>query len=73
MSENIDLGKYESLVSNIKGELGISLSLSVTVYLEGNITVDYEIEGKTNTVKIPVLSQVTIPIASSLFVNRIRS
>ena len=73
VSENIDLGKYESLVSNIKGELGISLSLSVTVYLEGNITVDYEIEGKTNTVKIPVLSQVTIPIASSLFVNRIRS
>lgn len=73
VSENIDLGKYESLVSNIKGELGISLSLSVTVYLEGNITVDYEIEGKTNTVKIPMLSQVTIPIASSLFVNRIRS
>lgn len=63
LSEEIDLDKYEAMVTNIKGELGITLSVNLTFYIEGRVT----IQRAENSIEIPIDSSLEIPLNSTLF------
>lgn len=63
ITEKIDLDQYEAMVANIKGELGITLSVNLIIYIDGDIIVHRD----DSDIKIPIDSNVKIPLNNTLF------